>query len=464
MGVHKIKRGLDLPISGAPEQTIHDAAAATWTAVVGADHPGLRARIQVAEGDAVRRGQLLFEDRKTPGVRYTAPGAGRVAAINRGARRALVSVVIQLSESESERGASSSDADHVAFEAFRGGDASAPATGDAVRALLVESGLWTALRTRPYSKVPDPATSPHALFVNAMDTQPHAPSPEVVIAAGGARADFERGLKLLAKLTSGSTYLCVAAGSGLAGDVDAPVTVEHFQGPHPAGTTGVHIHTLAPASRNRIVWSIGYQDVIAVGQLFESGRLPVERVVSLAGPSIERPRLLRTRLGASTDDLVRGELKPGSARVISGSVLSGRKAMGSESGYLGRYDNQLSALGEGHEREFLGWARPGGNQFSVIPVFVSRLFRGRTFDFTTNIHGSPRAIVPIGLYERVMPMDILPTYLLRALVVGDLEQAEKLGALELDEEDLALCTFVCTGKTDYGPILRHSLERLEKEG
>jgi Na+-transporting NADH:ubiquinone oxidoreductase subunit A len=460
MAVHRIRRGLDLPISGEPEQKIDAAPSITQVALLGDDHHGLRARLAVQEGERIARGQLLFEDRTRPGVRFTAPGAGEVIAIHRGARRVLQSVTIRLSDSERSgepRGSECAD-----FESFRGGGDPRSLSGEAVRSLLVESGLWTALRERPFGKVPLPESRPHALFVNAMESQPLAPDPAVVIAE--RRADFELGLHLAAKLCEGTTFLCVAAGSDIAKSVDAPVAVEEFAGPHPAGTSGLHIHLLAPVGRTRTAWTLGYQDVIAFGALFRSGRLPVERVISLAGPAALRPRLVRSRLGASVGEHTAGEVAPGEVRAISGSVIAGKKAMGPVYGFLSRHHQQISLIAEGREREFFGWARPGPNRYSVLPIFTSRLRRGKRFDFTTATHGSRRAIVPIGLYERVMPMDILATYLLRALSVGDIEQAEKLGCLELEEEDLALCTFVCPCKVEYGPLLRATLDRIEKEG
>jgi Na+-transporting NADH:ubiquinone oxidoreductase subunit A len=461
LAVHRIRKGLDLPISGAPEQVVHEGAQVLRVAVLGDDTPGLRARLAVDEDEQVRRGQLLFEDRARPGIRYTAPAAGRVSAIFRGARRRLRSVVIQLSEAE--RSGRPAESDFAAFESWRPGDPEGRSAAE-IRALLVESGLWVALRTRPYSRVPEPDSAPQALFVTAIDTNPHAPDPQVVVRE--ARADFQLGLRLLARLCDGPTYLCVAGDSDVASAIDAPVRVEHFRGPHPAGNPGVHIHLLSPVSRRRTVWHLGYQDAIAAGRLFRTGRLPAERIVSLAGPLVARPRLLRSRLGACIEELVRGEVREngGVPRLLSGSVLSGKTAAGPELAFLGRYHVQVSALAEGRERRLLGWAAPGGDRFSILPVFVSRLLRRRTFDLTTDTQGSHRPIMPIGTYERVLPMDILATHLLRALVVGDLEQAEKLGALELDEEDLALCTFVCPGKTDFAPYLRMNLERIEKEG
>ena len=459
MGLHRNKKGLDLPISGTPEQTVTEPPVITRVALIGDDYPGLRARLKVEEGDDVSRGQVLFEDRANPGVCHTAPGAGRVVAINRGRRRSLQSVVIQLSTAE--RGNDPDAVEYATFESFRGADPES-LDADAIRTLLLESGLWTAIRARPFAKVPRADSSPSAIFVNGMDSQPLAAEPAIAI--HGQTPDLQLGLRLVARLCEdGPTYLCVGENSDLPDQVDAPVTVERFAGPHPAGTPGLHIHTLAPAGRNHTAWYLNLQEVVAIGKLFRSGRLPVERVISLAGPPVIRPRLVRTRLGASLEEHAAGELEQGDIRVISGSVLAGKKANGPVFGFLGRYHLQLSALQEGGERIFMGWALPGANLFSMLPIFISRLLPPKKFDFDTDTHGAPRAIVPIGMYERVMPMDIVPSYLLRALVVGDVEQAEKLGCLELDEEDISLCTFVCPGKIEYGPLLRRNLDMIEKE-
>jgi len=460
VAVHRIKRGLDLPISGAPEQTVHVGAEIRRVALLGDDTPGVRARLAVAEGDVVRRGQLLFEDRLRPGVRYTAPGAGRVQAIFRGRRRALRSVVIELSATE--RAGTPTNDELQPFASWKRGDPHAWSGAD-VRALMLESGLWTALRTRPFSHVPLPDDVPAAIFVTAIDTNPLAPDPDVSFHE--RVDDFHLGLRLVARLTEGTTYLCIGPDSEIRGGTDSPAEVEVFAGPHPAGTPGVHIHTLAPVSRRRTVWHLGYADVIALGELARTGRLPVERIVSIAGPPVTSPRLVRTRIGANLEELLAGSVdeSAGEVRVVSGSVLSGKKAMGPEFGYLGRYHNQVSVVRIGG-RKFLGWIEPGFEKFSVLPVFLSRLLPGKTFDFDTDTNGSYRPVFPLGTYEKVMPMDILPTYLLRSLVVGDLEKAEQLGMLELDEEDLALCTFVCPGKTEFGPYLRRNLERLEKDG
>ncbi len=232
---------------------------------------------------------------------------------------------------------------------------------------------------------------------------------------------------------------------------------------HPAGNAGTHIHHLDPVSATKTVWTISYQDVIAIGLLFTTGVLSTERVISLAGPQVREPRLVRTRLGASLDEINAGQLKDGENRVVSGSVFGGRTASGPFA-FLGRYHNQISVLAEGRDRPFLHYLRAGFNNFSSLSIYVSSFFKGKTYDFNTTTNGSERAMVPIGAYERIMPLDILPTQLLRSLIVGDTDTAQKLGCLELDEEDLALCTFVCPGKYEYGPILRNNLTRIEKEG
>jgi len=451
-----IRKGLDLPIAGAPRQELTDGPPVSTVAIVASDYVMMKPRMLVNEGDTVRRGTKLFEDRKQPGVFFTSPGAGTVQAINRGARRALQTVVIALNDAE--KAGSTTDADHQPFEAHKGADPAAY-DRDAAIALLVESGLWTALRERPFGRVPSPKDSGSALFINGMDSNPIAADPDVAI--GDAAADLQRGVDLLSKLCT-RTWFCKRAGSKL--DVKN-AQVATFSGPHPSGLVGTHIHFLDPVSRAKSVWHLGYADAIAVGRLLSTGRLPVERVVALSGPVVKDPRLVRTRLGASTDDLTAGQLADGASRTISGSPVFGDTAQGPVLGYLGRYASQVTVLREDKDRHFLGWLGPGVNDFSTWPTFLYRFFRrSKKLDLGTNTMGSPRAMVPIGMYENVMPLDILPTHLLRALSAKDVERAEQLGMLELDEEDLALCTVVCPGKIDYGALLRENLRTVLLEG
>lgn len=460
MGLHRIRKGLRLPILGEPEQAASEGRSPGRVALLGADYVGLRPTMHVKAGDDVRRGQLLFEDKKTPGVRYTSPGAGRVVAVHRGERRAFQSVVIDLSQDE--RGGRGGE--EASYRSFTGKHPS-ELTRDEVGELLLESGMWTALRARPFSHVADPNDQPHSIFVTAVDSRPLAPLAPPVLE--GQSGDFERGLSALARLTTGPVFVCTDRSTQLSfpsGPEADRFRLEQFEGPHPSGTVGLHIHRLDPVNRNKKVWHIGLQDTIAMGKLFESGKLHVGRIISLAGPAVRNPRLVRTRLGASTDDLVQGELLEGESRVISGSALSGRQASGDVLGYLGRYAQQITVLPEGRERELLGWFTPGFSTFSAGRTFASKWLPGRRFQFTTSTHGSQRAIVPIGLYERVMPLDLMPTHLLRALLMRDIETSEELGCLELDEEDLGLCSFVDPGKNEFGPYLRDVLTTIEKEG
>ncbi len=450
---HQLKRGLDLPLAGDPEQVIHQAARVSRIGVLGADQVGLKPTFHVQPGERVLRGQLLFGDKARPGVRHTAAAAGVVRALHRGDRRAFEALVIEVEDDD----AADAQAPFVSYTGSNPEQLSA----DDVRALLLESGLWCALRTRPFSRVPDAAASPRALFITAIDTRPQAPSVDVVLA--GRMEEFHAGVAGLAGLTQGTTFVCVARGSGVTVPELPNVRLEVFDGPHPAGNAGTHIHFLSPVDLERTVWHVGYQDVVAIGRLLGTGRLEVERVISLAGPGVLRPRLLRTRLGAATDELVGGEIAPGRLRVVSGSVLDGRTAAGEVQGYLGRYHQQVSVLAEAGERELFGWIAPGAGKFSVWGVVLGAWRRGAKLALTTTTNGGSRAMVPIGSFERVMPLDLMPTFLLRALLMKNDERAEALGCLELDEEDLALCTFVCPGKAEYGPLLREALARIEKE-
>ncbi|EKE72367.1 Na(+)-translocating NADH-quinone reductase subunit A [Gallaecimonas xiamenensis] len=442
-----IKKGLDVPISGAPEQVIHDGPAIKTVAVLGEEYIGMRPTMHVREGDLVKKGQIIFDDKKNPGVKFTAPAAGKVVAINRGEKRVLQSVVIELDGN-----------DEVSFQAFDAGKL-ASLDRQLVVDQLVESGLWTALRTRPYSKIPAIDSTTAAIFVSALDTNPLAADPAVVIKE--QQDAFNNGLAVLSVLSEGKVYVSKAANSDI--KAQAPkVTLEDVTGPHPAGLVGTQIHKLYGASSSRVAWHLGYQDVIAIGKLFVEGKLDSSRVVALAGPSVKKPRLVRTQLGANLAELVAGELHEGENRVVSGSVLSGSVAAGPHA-YLGRYHVQVSVLSEGRDKAFLGWATPGSDKFSVTRAYLGH-FGKKLFGMSTTTNGSSRAMVPIGNYERVMPLDILPTLLLRDILSGDTDSAQQLGILELDEEDLALCTFVCPGKYDYGSALRACLTKIEKEG
>jgi Na+-transporting NADH:ubiquinone oxidoreductase subunit A len=445
----RIVKGLDLPIAGAPEHAISDSTEVRSVALLGRDYVELRPELLAKTGDHVALGQPLVADRRNNRVVFTSPGAGLVKGINRGARHALLSVVVELAGEDEHTFSSWSEGQLAALRR------------DQVTETLLQSGLWTALRTRPYSKVADPNSEPSSLFVTAMDSNPLAADAKVVIAS--AEADFANGLTVISHLTDGHVFVCQSPRAGLPTGGQENVIPVEFAGPHAAGLVGTHIHYLDPVSANKTVWHVGYQDVTAIGKLFTTGRLDIERTVSLAGPIVGQPRLVRARLGANISDLAQGELKDIRNRVISGSVLSGHWATGVED-YLGRYHNQISVIAEGgRQGESRSFARPR-NVFSAYRLSVTGKPLKRKFSLTTAQHGRPAPMVPLGGFERVMPLDILPTPLFRALLVGDSDMAQALGCLELDEEDLALCTFVCPSKLDYGPLLRSMLMQIEKEG
>ena len=449
MGLIKIKRGLDVPISGEPEQKIETGKTITRVALLGDDYVGMKPSFSVSVGDRVKLGQLLFIDKKMPAVKFTSPGTGTVKEINRGEKRAFKSIVIELGGNE-----------EVTFPVTDESGLS-KLTRDNVTEQLIESGLWPAFRARPFSRSADPQTTPNSIFITAMDSNPLAPSLDAIIAEN--KDLFLQGITVISKLTEGTVYLCKSPDSDIPTPALDSLEVHEFAGPHPAGLVGTHIHFLDPVNRGKTVWHIGAQDVIAIGHLFVKGKLLTDRIISLAGPGVKKPRLIRTRLGAAIDEICKDELSESPTRVVSGSILSGHTATETVN-YLGRFHQQVSSLLEGGKRVFFGWLSFGLNRFSALNIVISRLFRGKKFNFTTDLNGGKRPNIPLDSYERVMPLDLVIVYLLRSLLVDDIDEAEKLGLLELDEEDLALCTFVSPAKIEYGPVLRRNLTTIEKEG
>ncbi|WP_136634857.1 Na(+)-translocating NADH-quinone reductase subunit A [Pseudooceanicola onchidii] len=443
----KLRKGLDLPITGAPRQEIGTAPAVHSVGLLGDDYIDLKPRIVVEEGDTVVPGSPVLFDKNMPEAKIVSPVAGKVRAINRGARRKLISIVIDIDENAGQP---------IDFSSV--GDA---ATREGVVERLCAAGLWTSFRTRPYSKVPAPDATPAAIYVTALDTEPLAADPRIAI--GEEAEAFAKGLATVSMLTEGTTYLCQDGGDALPGHDLPGVEAVAFTGPHPAGLAGTHLHFLDTPRADRFVWTIGYQDVITIGRLMLTGRFDPSVLIALGGPICNDPRLIRTIRGASVAELVQNDLPAGvPARMVSGSVLSGRAAV-DEAAYLGRYARQITLIEEDRKQIPLGWIRPMISKYAVQPVLGSAL-ASRKFPLTSNLNGGRRAMVPIGTFETLMPQDFLPTQLLRALLVMDTDQAQALGALELDEEDLGLVGFACPAKYEYGMALRDCLTKIEKEG
>ena len=448
----RIKKGLDIPIYGTPAEDIVDSKKSRSVAVLGNDYVGMKPTMLVEEGDSVSLGQPLFEDKKNPGVLITSPAGGKIEAINRGDRRALQSIVIEVEAEEKVEEFKSFTAEELLS-----------ATSESVRQQLITSGMWAAFRTRPYSKIPSVDSSPSNVFISVLDTEPLSPDPEKIV--NFRLEDFNFGISVLKRLIDCPIHISVSENSSLEIIEDEQVKKHRFSGPHPAGLVGTHMHYISPASLTNVNWTIGYQDLMAIGSLFKTGYVSTERVIALSGPQVNEPRYIKTRLGACTDELTAGELTQRENRIISGSVISGREAIGSYA-YLGRYHNQISVIAEpsSKDREFMNWLTPGPRKFSKIPLFLSSLFPKKIFKFKALMNGSDRPIVPIGVYEEVLPLNMLPAMLLRNVVLMDTEKIQDLGGLELDEEDLSLCSYVCPGKYDFGSLLRAGLNKIEVEG
>ena len=448
----RIKKGLDIPIYGTPAEDIVDSKKSRSVAVLGNDYVGMKPTMLVEEGDSVSLGQPLFEDKKNPGVLITSPAGGKIEAINRGDRRALQSIVIEVEAEEKAE----------EFKSFTTEEL-VSATSESVRYQLITSGMWAAFRTRPYSKIPTVDSSPSNVFISVLDTEPLSPDPEKIV--NFRLEDFNFGISVLKRLIDCPIHISVSENSSLEIIEDEQVKKHRFSGPHPAGLVGTHMHYISPASLTNVNWTIGYQDLTAIGSLFKTGYVSTERVIALSGPQVNEPRYIKTRLGACTDELTAGELTQRENRIISGSVISGREAIGSYA-YLGRYHNQISVIAEPNskDREFMNWLTPGPRKFSKIPLFLSSLFPKKFFKFKALMNGSDRPIVPIGVYEEVLPLNMLPAMLLRNVVLMDTEKIQDLGGLELDEEDLSLCSYVCPGKYDFGSLLRAGLNKIEVEG
>ncbi len=436
MTVYRIKKGLSLPVKGAPSGEVIDMTSVSCVGILGDDYPNLKPSMLVKEGETVKKGQPVFTDRKNPSAVFTAIATGIVKAVHRGDKRKFLSLVIE-----------KTSGDAVRF------DTSYTDRSTALK-LLTDSGLFTSLRRLPFAVVPHADDKPDAVFVNCMDTRPLAPDMKLLYQ--GNEEYFAEGMKLV-KMLADKTYVCCAPDMKVADDAVI------FDGIHPAGLTGTHVHFLRPVSMRRCVWTMDMQTVIDIGYLIKHKELNESKTIALSGACVKSPCHIKTVKGASIRQITNGRIEEENTRVINGSVLYGL-TVSEETAYLSSVMNQVSVVNEQTDRPFMGWLMPGAKVHSVKNIFLSKILREKNVEFDTSMKGCVRAMVPVGIYEKVMPMDILPTHLLRALLVKDYETAEKLGCLELSEEDLSLCTYACPGKIDYAPVLRSALTEIEKEG
>jgi len=447
--VIKIKKGLDIKMIGQAEKIYVKAPRAKTYAIKPVDWHGLTPKIIPKLCDEVKVGTPIFFDKYHPEVKFTSPVSGILLSINRGERRRIIEVVIE-------------DDGKNTPETFLKGEPSSFKREQIVESLL-ESGLWPAVRQRPYTVIANPEQHPKSIFISAFDTAPLAPDLDFVLK--DMEEDFQWGVNVLKQLTEGKIYLNLDGRYPSVRTLNATkgVEINRFKGPHPAGNVGIQISKLDPINKGEVVWVVQPQDVVAIGRLFKTGKYDPSVVVSVTGSRVKKPQYYKTIRGAAVATLLEKQLKEGENRVISGNVLNGRQIDG-EKGYVGFFDSQVTVIPEGNQYEFFGWIKPGFNKKSLSRSFASTwLLPNKQFDLDTNIHGGERAFVMTGEYEKVLPMDIYPVQLLKSILANDIDKMERLGIYELDEEDLALCEFVCTSKTPVTKILRDGLKSMRKE-
>ncbi len=443
----RLRKGLNIKLAGKAEKILLPEVAVTRYGVRFADFPGLVARLEVQEGDRVMAGSVLFHDKAFPEIKFVSPVSGVVKEIIRGEKRALIEVVI---EQQGNERIDFGPADPLGI------------TREQVTEKLLKSGLWPVLRQRPYHIVARPGTVPRDIFISAFDTAPLAPDLDFAMANvhGG---HLQAGINALTRLTDGKIHISQDAEGSRVAELKNLKNVEfhRFSGPHPAGNVGVQIHHIAPVSKGEVVWTLDLQDVVAIGKLFGTGFHDREKVIALAGPGAQHRKYHRIRPGASVSGVLKGNLGEGNLRIISGNVLTGKKI--SPDGSFGFYDNMVTVIPEGDYHEFFGWAAPGLKKFSYWRTFLSKLVPGREYELDTNLHGGHRAFVVTGHYENVLPMDIYPVHLLKAIMAGDIELMENLGIYEVAEEDFALCEYIDPSKTEIQELIRSGINMMIKE-
>jgi Na+-transporting NADH:ubiquinone oxidoreductase subunit A len=442
----KLKKGLDIRLKGRADRILNPEVGSHLYAIKPVDFPGLTPKLNVRIGDKVMAGSPLFHNKLIPEVVFSSPVSGTVVEIKRGDRRILLEVVV---ERQGEEYIDFGKADPTAI------------SREEIKEKLLKSGLWPVVRQRPYHIVASHTDNPKAIFISAFDSAPLAPDYNFIF-DNSTDSHFMTGMRALKRLTDGSLHLCINGKSEPSEILsNAPAEIEKFSGPHPAGNVGIHIHHIDPVNKGETVWYVNPQDVIAIGRLFEEGKYNHDRIIALTGSEVIRPQYYKVRSGASIHPIVKENIKPGNKRFISGNVLTGTKI--EADGFLGFYDSQLTVIPEGDYYEFFGWMMPGINKFSFYKTFASKLFPKKEYSLDTNFHGGERAFVMTGKYEQVVPMDIYPMQLLKAILAEDIDLMENLGIYEIAEEDFALCEYICPSKIEIQSIVRKGLDLMIRE-
>lgn len=444
--VTKIKRGVDLKLQGEAEKIYAEKITPATYALKPTDFPGLRMKLKVKEGDEVKAGDTVLFDKDRPDILITAPVSGEVVEILRGEKRRLLEVRILADAEIQHRDFGAADPESLSAEQ--------------IKEKMLQSGLWSLLRQRPYNIIANPAHEPRDIFVSCFDSAPLAPDADFVV--HGQMDLFKTGIAALRKLTAGKLYLGLDGRSGNTAFTEVKGVEQRFySGPHPAGNVGVQIHATAPINKGERVWTMHYQDVISLGRLFQAGIYDPQRFVALTGSEVLKPRYHKLRIGAQLKALFENNVKEGQLRYISGNVLTGTRI--SPEGYLGYYDSQVSLIPEGGEDQFFGWLTPNPNKFSISRTLFNWLTPAKKLRLDASMNGEERAFVVTGEYEKVFPFDIYPVQLLKSIMINDIEGMENLGIYEVAEEDMALCEVVCTSKIPVQQTLREGLDVMLKE-
>lgn len=445
--VIRIKQGLDINLKGKAEKIIQKLERPSFVALKPGDFNGLTPKLSVKPGDRVKAGDQLFFDKYHPEISFTSPVSGEVSEILRGERRMIWEVIVKADARD----------EFVEFEVKDPLEMSR----DEIISILIKSGMWPAIRQRPYSIIAHPSDRPKAIFISTFDTAPLAPDIDFIV--NGNEAEFKKGIDALSALTDDQIHLGVDARYPVSKAYTdlKKVKIHKFLGPHPSGNVGVQIHHIDPINKGEVVWFISVRDVIRTGRLFINGIIDNSTIVALTGSEVLKPRYCKTIIGAEISTIVKDNLKGDNIRIISGNALTGKKVEKNE--FLGFYDQQITVIPEGNFHEFLGWASPGFGKYSFYRAFWSWLKPNAEFNIDTNLHGGRRSFVLTGNYEKVIPMNIYPMHLLKAIMVEDIDKMEKLGIYEVDEEDFALAEFICPSKTEIQAIIRKGLDLIRKE-
>ncbi len=446
----KTKRGLDIQIGGKAENQLSRMKISEVVAVIPDHYHGITPKVVVKEGDAVKAGTPLFYNKAVDSMNFVSPVSGKVLAVNRGERRKVLSITIQRDEK-------------TAYEEFSP-KAVSQLSGDEIKSLLLKSGLWVYVKQRPYDVIANPAQAPKAVFVSAFDSAPLAPDYEFVVAP--EMKEFQAGIDALAKMAGVKVNLGVKPGNTIFSSVqNAEITI--FDGPHPAGNVGVQINKINPVNKGEVVWTVNAEDVLFIGRLFTKGQVDLVRTMAVTGPEVVKPQYVQSLAGSAVAPLIKGNVTMGvEHRIISGNVLTGLQI--AANGYIDPYATQISVIKEGKDNhEMFGWALPRFNKFSASRLYASsllqKLFGKKEFEYDARLLGGERAIIMSGEYDKVLPMDVLPEFLFKAMITGNIDKMEALGAYEIAPEDVALCEFVCTSKLPLQKIVRNALDNMRKE-